>query len=208
MQVESDHNALPSGCVRCEYLESTGTQWIDTGVVLKSTYGIEVEIAPMELSDVTEHGVFGSSNGFSHNVLQIHRTQDNTRKGVILYMPNEIPVYAKTYNTTGIKQHWGININNEGKVYVDNILSGETKPTSVVSYAVALFGRNVNGYVSTSQLSKCRIYKFVIFESGKIIYSFIPILDQEGVPCMYDIVNKQFHYNKGTGQFLYKILEQ
>lgn len=202
-QVESDPNTIPAGCVRCEYLESTGTQWIDTEVVLNEAYGIEIELAPMQLPGY-ENGVFGSSYAVNHNVLQLH----SPRGGAALFMPTGGFVCAKIYNTTGIKQHWGININNDGEVYVDDILSGEAKPSSVVPYAVALFGRNINGNVPKGNLSKCRIYKFVVSESGEIIYSFIPILDQEGVPCMYDTVNKQFHYNKGTEQFLYKILEQ
>ena len=29
-----------------------------------------------------------------------------------------------------------------------------------------------------------------------------PVLDKNGIPCMYDKVTDQFFYNQGTGQFI------
>ena len=43
-----------------EYLESTGTQWIDTGIVCSIGIGVKVDIAVLELNDTTYPQLFGS----------------------------------------------------------------------------------------------------------------------------------------------------
>ena len=43
-----------------EYLESTGTQWIDTGIVCSIGIGVKADIALLELNDTTYPQFFGS----------------------------------------------------------------------------------------------------------------------------------------------------
>ena len=43
-----------------EYLESTGTQWIDTGIVCSIGIGVKADIAILELNDTTYPQFFGS----------------------------------------------------------------------------------------------------------------------------------------------------
>lgn len=48
-----------------------------------------------------------------------------------------------------------------------------------------------------------RLYSFKIYENNILIYDLIPVLDKNGIPCLYDKIEKQLYYNTGTGQFLY-----
>ena len=48
-----------------------------------------------------------------------------------------------------------------------------------------------------------RVYWFKIFEDGQIVRNFIPALDPNGIPCMYDTVGQKPYYNAGTGNFKY-----
>ena len=48
-----------------------------------------------------------------------------------------------------------------------------------------------------------RLWSFKITNNGSIVKLFIPVLDENNVPCLYDRVNKTYHYNIGTGSFLY-----
>ena len=72
-----------------------------------------------------------------------------------------------------------------------------------------------NGILNTSNsymyLFKCngnspyvsiRIYRWIYESNGIKIRDFIPVLDKNGTPCMYDRVEKKFYYNQGTGQFI------
>jgi hypothetical protein len=58
-----------------------------------------------------------------------------------------------------------------------------------------------NGYIPSSW----RIYyaKFWNKQTGNLVGDFIPVLDPNGTPCMYDKVTEQFFYNNGSGEFLY-----
>ena len=57
-------------------------------------------------------------------------------------------------------------------------------------------GIAVNGFIGS--VSFCKIY-----DNGTLVRDFIPVLDLDMKPCMYDKVTKQFFYNQGTDEFLY-----
>ena len=201
MPVESDPNAIPAGCVRCEYLESTGTQWIDTEYIPNLSTRTSV-VAQFLIDTTAVMGGYGSSYGevVAYDVAGV----------------NNGTWFMRAF-TTGSTAKWSYDKNyhtfetdaNHSYLSVDG--DGEIRPrdTERVDAAVNiyLFARSTPD--SSAQLHCfARIKCANFFDGDMAVKSFLPILDQEGVPCMYDIVNKQFHYNKGTGQFLYKILEQ
>ena len=52
-----------------------------------------------------------------------------------------------------------------------------------------------------------KIYYLKIYQSNELVFDGIPVLDNEGTPCMYDLVTETFFYNQGTGEFSYGIEE-
>lgn len=56
------------------------------------------------------------------------------------------------------------------------------------------------GWVLTGHVIKA--YRFTASVSGKVERDFIPVLDPNGEPCMFDLVSKQPFRNSGTGQFI------
>ena len=68
-----------------------------------------------------------------------------------------------------------------------------------------LFKQNRNGVPygrenpnSTIIFEYCKIW-----DNNKLVRDFVPVLDTNNVPCLYDKVHRQLYYNQGTGQFLY-----
>ena len=60
------------------------------------------------------------------------------------------------------------------------------------------------GYYSRARnLQKAAQQIMADFGGVNLTRDFIPVLDLDGVPCMYDQVTKQMFYNSGTGNFLY-----
>lgn len=47
-----------------------------------------------------------------------------------------------------------------------------------------------------------KIYYLKITRNNKTIFNFIPCLDNNDVPCMYDSANKKTYYNSGSGSFI------
>ena len=52
--------------------------------------------------------------------------------------------------------------------------------------------------------AKIKLYSCKIWDNDDLIRDYIPVLDIEGVPCLYDKVEKKYYYNEGTLEFLYE----
>ena len=46
------------------------------------------------------------------------------------------------------------------------------------------------------------IYRWIYESNGVKIRDFVPVLDMNGTPCMFDKVEQKFYYNQGTGDFI------
>ena len=52
--------------------------------------------------------------------------------------------------------------------------------------------------------ARMKLYYFKIYENDVLIRDFIPVLDQNNVACLFDLVSQTFFYNAGTGIFSYE----
>lgn len=185
-----------------EYLESTGAQYIDTGVILNNDYGIDITFAPMESTDnVREHGVFASSSGQNHNVMQIHA--GTAGSGVGLWMPSTVTIVVNPI-TIGTYQHWQINLNNSSEVVINGFVKASTRPTEATKcpYSVYLFARNVSGVVKAQSFSRMRLSSWIVYNgNGVIVQDLIPVR-VGSVGYMYDKVSGKLFANSGTGEFV------
>lgn len=194
MQQESDTNALPAGCVRCEYLESTGTQWIDTEYT--PTRGDELEIDRYKVVVSTETPTLFGAGDETSQFVAVH----NLSALYVRYFTH----IAKMMPGIQYMQQHSLLIKKIGDIYVDGEYSGVSNPlNNNVNTTLAIFNRgnraaSIIGYIGTVTITK---------DDVRVVH-LIPCLDTNATPCYYDVVNKKFHYNKGSGQFLYKILEQ
>lgn len=210
-QVASDSNALPAGCVRCEYLESDATngQYIDTERRAGATDVIRVSFALHSNNNGKApfgwrwSGTYKDVNNFIFSVRtpsyfwlaygiamtkSPEYTYKNTERIDIEISPNN-----KSVIITGGAVHT-ISAPNADNAYngVDSV------------YNVTLFGENLLGSVG---VSNSRFYEYIVVsQDGTVKQHLIPILDSNGTPCMYDVVNKRYHYNQRGEDFKYKLL--
>ena len=88
------------------------------------------------------------------------------------------------------------------KIYIDGnlIATSETSTNKEWSakYDLGIFARNGNSVTMPTPAKVSRVYAK---EDGKYVLDLYPCLDSKGVACMYDMVSKQYYYNKGTGEF-------
>lgn len=171
-----------------EYLESTGTQWIDTGIAPSNiTPIVKMKFIPTQQYSSGSYGIFGC---FGAN---------NTRFQIF-------------YNSIGIgtyvSKSWQANTTYEvelnGKVPSATIngnveTNGYSNANGFSSDNMYLFTRN-NGNVADSGVP-LKLYYCKIWDNGTLVRDFIPVLDWNYVPCMYDKVTEQLFYNQGMGSF-------
>ena len=184
--------------IELEYIESTGTQWIDTGLRGKNGYDFEYKVNFTSLSASTATGIGGCWESGKSFYLGMVRTN---HKLSYHYNGTTAPIEVQTvtantdYTVSGHmhsgSQYFVVN----GTKSTERTLSGSF--TSTIN--VWLFGLN-----SSSPLySHMKMYYCKIYDNGVLVRDFIPVLDANGVACLYDKVTEQCFYNRGTGNFLY-----
>lgn len=206
-QVANDPNALPAGCVRLEYIEGTGTQYIDTEKVVYANEDIMLDYQYYgNIVDRTFMGWRWKTPQTNGNQL-LFSIFSNGGTSFIYGTNNENAVrideaYRYTRNTLTISPNKkNVRFNNITLTVYDNTFTKAYNNGDSV-YPCFLFTFNNVG----SPIASCatmRLYEYSLTDSnGNYTQHLIPIRDQQGVPCMYDTVSKKFHYNRGTGQFL------
>ena len=187
-----------------EYLESTGTQWIDTGIVCSIGIGVKVDIAVLELNDTTYPQLFGS---FEPNNLISFGGWDNSSKeysagtssNQVDVMVSSFPFVCETkinYMSDGVISITSGSQNEQGKFRYDNAANG----MKFMLFA----GGDLNGV--TSYDGKCRISGCVVTDVENVKADFIPVRftnehgETEG--AMFDRVSGQLFRNAGTGTFI------
>lgn len=189
---------LPYGLTEVEYLESTGTQWIDT------------EYKPNPATTKIDCAFCGLSNGstqmFGVRTVASSSSENNTN---ICFGPVGNKIYIRG---DWIRQNSNLVTDIEPEEYVHLTAHNQTvsingteysstleKSDTYLDYNFCLFACSTAGTVQF--YNKIRQYYFKIYDNGVLVRDFVPVLDESNVPCMYDKVSKQCFYNKGTGTF-------
>lgn len=187
-----------------EYLESTGTQWIDTGIVCSIGIGVKAGIAVLELNNTTYPQFFGSYDpeiliefgGWCNNISEYGAgtTIDSIEARV-----SSFPFVCETkinYLSDGVVSVTSDSQNDHITFKYDRDLNG----MKFMLFA----GGDLNGV--TSYDGKCRIYGCVVTDVENVKADFIPVrfTNEKGVSegAMYDRVSGQLFGNQGTGDFV------
>ena len=175
-----------------EYIESTGTQYIDTEVKLTNNHSVAVDYQLTEAMQ-NRKGIFG--------VLVSNMT---ARFGAILSPSNSYLEFG--YGAGNMYWQYGLPDTNrhyyeqrQHESYFDGVL--------VYTFASATFSTGVNAPLGNFTFTnynpaKAKYFGAKIWDGSSLIRNFVPVLDSDGVVCMYDLVSETFFYNKGTGDFI------
>ena len=177
---------LPNGYTQCEYIQFTGTQWIDTGLKLPSTFKIELGLTPMASKGII-CGVQWSSPKFE----------------LCVWENNMGLCTADTqFTTTAITPGSGYyDLICENNVFTINGIT-ETK-TVTKSNSTAynlLIGAHGSGEIADYH-GQMKLYYFKLYSKGNIVRDFVPCINASGVAGMWDKVEGKFYGNNGTGSF-------
>jgi len=173
---------VPDRYTELEYIESTGTQYIDTGYVPNTTTRVVASIAFPETSNTALCWGSRSSGAYNTSLDQFYCGHTGTN----------LWYYSATTQTT---IRTGISPNVFYDIDVTN-----TRVTATATQNIYLFALNNLGTATTDSSSK--IAKFKIYDNGILVRNFIPCKNASGVIGMYDTVSQTFFANQGTGTFL------
>lgn len=205
---------LPDGFTELEYLESSGTQYIDTG--LQTTESTEIELNAQQIyfyDNISYQWIFGALTSQVYNLALSWASPVNTyEKGLIGYvvignMGGIGQIAAE--NNDFRRQAFTVNyksgafiINGQNMIFTSQG-SHNVLPGSTLTYLLFAISRENGIYNPNPGL---RIFGYKDTTNGELRLRFIPaIRNSDGVPGMWDDVSKQFFTNAGSGTFGYRI---
>lgn len=181
-----------------EYLESTGTQWIDTGLRLNQDNKLEMLISHFDTNG--NKRTFGSRSSATLNNFSVVSGPVGGTMSIVTdfdnYQNNRLAYVIDGDETLEISiSKKKLKINDSEKAV--STYGAFTTPSN--AYLFNCSGTYPAGYTSaTMRLYYCRIY-----DNSTLVRDFIPVLDWNDRPCMYDKVTDELFYNQGTGEFAY-----
>lgn len=185
------------------WLQSDGSAYINTGYALKSE-NCRIETSLYRTSDKTSRYVFGarsSINGSTNYSPTFNLPGYYTARIDCGKINGSVSFKTGSWHDFIIDiQSNVLNIYNNGI----NVVANKTVTGTLVNgYSFYLFCHNNQGAAMNVAGNVASPY-WRLYDDGVLVRDMIPVLDENGVPCMYDKVEKVFHYNANTvGEFLY-----
>ena len=176
---------------KVEYLESTGTQWIDTEVKPSADLSTRLTFSYSKIEKNVS--AFGSRSSSTANDRYWINYDSNFEVGYGEYNSTGVLTSENAVNTIVFNE-----VENGEHTFVINgrrfVCSGT--PNQTVN--IIVFGRIVG---AERYLSAMRLYDMRMVLDGTLVRDFIPVR-VGSVGYMYDRVTKQLFGNQGTGAFI------
>lgn len=176
---------LPDGYTEVQYIQSTGAQWIDTGVKPDQTYALKIKFQTEQSSS---GGIAVSDANWQSNGFGIWCNAAAFGNGTMQT--------TEWHGTTPIE----IELSQQGLFVNRNLTWTPDTATFTVPANMTLFALNRNGSIAEKLTGK--IYFAQLLKAGKLVRDFIPCIDPAGNVGLYDLVGGKFYGNSGTGVFL------
>lgn len=166
-----------------EYIESTGTQYIDTGLIMEKSTTMRMEIS----AQLTSNGNWAGVNGY----MQHQASLGGGSKGLFVVDYNGNTHIENVYfnNTLKYTQDW------------TSAYSGAKNKVAVIGMGNAENTWWTN--ISSNRYAQVgKWYYIKVYRSGTLVRDYVPcVRNSDGVAGLYDKVENKFYTNSGTGSF-------
>ncbi len=186
---------LPTGYTQLEYIEATGTQYIDTGIYCTSSLAVSLKIQYTNIIITSQYTGAILDNG---TLKRYHMGLE----------------YDNTF-TVGIRNTYAVTVAKNSNINTFYISSAECKINDTTatgdwstglpeSLTFWLFYRNAAGRSSwTQQYCRAKLYSCDMLENGVLVRDFIPAKrDSDNKIGLYDTVSKTFFTDANGGNFV------
>lgn len=187
---------LPEGYTQLEYIQSSGTQYINSGYAPSQNTRVVADVQLMEQTTATV-AFFGVRDTAAAN------------------SPNKFIAWSMTTGQSIRSDYFGTSSNPTSSISVvgkritidknRNICSfGETVLTNTVATGqcknnMFLFAENDEG--KANYFGSIKLYSCQVYDNDNLIRDFTPCINSDGAVGLYDMVGAQFYGNAGSGTF-------
>lgn len=193
------------GYTTLKYIESSGTQYIDTGWSPQSN-NLKIRFRATSVGAPQGTAICGAEDWRVRPrwvFILFGQSADATKVFPLIGdWNNKTDGFTFTSGTT-IDIEWSAN-STSTKV-TENI----TNTTYTYTYESTMNFQNNDTTLkifqnADGQRSSIRLSSYQIIDNNVLVRDFIPVLDKNGTPCMLDRVENKLYYNQGTGDFAYE----
>lgn len=171
------------------YIESNGTQYINTGFKPNNNSQVIIDCQMLSISGSSFYfGARTSAFKTNFNVLNVSGSIRSDYGESKISSQGENPLDRLLINK------------NKEICNINGIIIENSKSNFQCDYHLFLFACNTGG--TPDYYSNLRIYSCKIYDNNILIRDYYPCIDENGVACLYDKVNKEYVYNSGTGEFV------
>lgn len=196
-ETSQETNILPSDFTQVDYIESSGTQYINTLFFPNQDTSVEMVLETLSLSS-GNHSFFGARQSSTIN-----------HYGVTLGGANGNLVYDG-YGQHSNNTNFTVSENTKYKIYKnknnlyinDALIFSDTYTSFTPNTGMYLFAMNQTS--SVTFLSSIRVYSCKVYDGDTLVRDFIPCYRiSSSAVGLYDLVNDEFYTNRGEGTFTY-----
>lgn len=190
-------DGLPDGYTKVDYLQSTGTQWIDMGIAPDQNTKVVLKVLATNLNGGAGVSLVGS------------RSSNNSSDQFFTYLSAD---QGFLFRVDGMKSAIAFNKYKANTLYTITLSSSEASFVLENGFVDNEYKFSSSDFTSTVSMTLFkakpfnmgfigRIYYCKHYNNNGIIQHLIPCLDFDGIPCMYDLISKTTFYNQGSGSF-------
>ena len=191
---ENNYGVLPDGYTELGYIQSTGTQYIDTGFYHNQNTRVVMEA--MMTGATANAWLFEGRTSSAANA-----------KGVFFYQSGGLQ-FAADYNNSSSNRYRFTSVAltdrlaidyDRNKITINNESYTFTETAFQSPYSLTLFACNTAETIAGYAMM--RLYSCQIYDNGELIRDFVPCTNDQGDTGLYDLVNEVFYHNFGSGEF-------
>lgn len=193
---------FPDGYIGLDFIESTGTQYINTGVKCVSNVTMQAKV--YNARPESKH-FMGARTAYQQNALGLSFQAESGGEGYcVAWGSLGVPKLLGASKTVGVGDRFydfffGGKYIRMDNLFRENALSGQSFATDLDLFAFAV---NNNG-TPHNQTPSIRLSSLKIYKNGSLVRDYIPVMPTNSLaPGLYDLQNNVFYGNIGTGKFL------
>lgn len=177
-----------------EYLESTGTQYIDTGFKHNQDTRVVMRVQATSIS----------ANAW---IFEGRDSTSTARQGVFFYY-SSTKLWTADFDGSGVRVAFDgiastdeLNIDyNKNVCTINGVSQTLTDADFQASYNLTLLAANTAGTVAGFLSAK--LYSCQIYDNGTLVRDYVPVKAPSGDIGLFDKVNNLLYLNEGEGEFI------
>lgn len=187
-------SVVPEEFRLCQYIQSSGTQYIDTGIKLNYSSAKITQVATAQYMASNANRELMGANGWGF----WGKSASNKLEAAAASTITESALVKNTISLTTVPGSRSIVFSVNSKKY-----TGTASSFPDNNYACYVFA--IGGKDGAAALFFCnaRVYEYIISFNDEVVSHLLPAKRlSDGEPGMYDIVARKFLVNAGTGTFV------